>query len=67
MATSIGLPKIDIIFKGIGASAIKRGTRGAAALILKDDTEGVPTKYYKTIEDFGADEQKNLLLKINNL
>lgn len=58
MATSIGLPKIDIIFKGIGASAIKRGTRGAAALILKDDTEGVPTKYYKTIEDFGTDEQK---------
>lgn len=58
MATSIGLPKIDIIFKGVGASAVKRGARGAAVLILKDDTEGVPAKYYKTIEDFGADEQK---------
>ena len=57
MSTNIGLPQIDIIFKGVGASAIKRGARGAAALILKDSTEGTPKKYYKTIEDFGKEEQ----------
>lgn len=57
MSTNIGLPQIDIIFKGIGATAIKRGARGAAALVLKDDTEGTPKKYYKNIEDFGSEEQ----------
>ena len=34
----IGLPKLDIIFKGLGVSAIQRGTRGVAILIIKDDT-----------------------------
>lgn len=58
MSTTIGLPKIDIVFKALGASAVTRGERGMAVLILRDDTEGEPAKYYKTIEDFGADEQK---------
>lgn len=57
MATDNGLPSLDIIFKGLGVSAIKRGERGEAVLILRDDTEGVPKKYYKTIEDFGSEEQ----------
>ena len=34
----IGLPKLDILFKGLGVSAIARGVRGVAILILKDDT-----------------------------
>jgi hypothetical protein len=58
MPTTIGLPKIDIVFKALGASAVTRGERGYAVLILRDDTEGEPKKYYKTIEDFGAEEQK---------
>lgn len=58
MSTNIGLPEIDIIFKALGVSAIKRGARGVAVLILNDDTEGTPASYYKTIEDFGAEEQK---------
>lgn len=58
MSTTIGLPKIDIIFKALGTSAVTRGKRGMAVLILRDDTEGVPAKYYKTIEDFGAEEKK---------
>ena len=57
MPTTIGLPKIDLIFKALGASAITRGARGTAVLILKDDTEGDPKKYYKSIEDFGSEEQ----------
>lgn len=57
MSTTIGLPKIDIVFKALGASAVTRGERGYAVLILRDDTEGEPKKYYKTIEDFGEDEQ----------
>jgi hypothetical protein len=34
----IGLPNISIIFTGLGASAVTRGSRGVACLIIKDDT-----------------------------
>ena len=33
MSTTIGLPKIDIIFKALGTSAVTRGKRGRAVLI----------------------------------
>lgn len=36
----MGLPNIEVIFKTLGTSAIKRGERGTVALILKDT---VPT------------------------
>lgn len=36
---NIGLPNISIIFKGLGASAVQRGSRGIALLIIKDDTD----------------------------
>lgn len=32
----MGLPRIDIIFKSLAASAIKRGERGTVALVLQD-------------------------------
>ena len=32
----MGLPRIDIIFKTLGSTAIKRGERGTVALILED-------------------------------
>jgi len=35
----IGLPNISIIFEGLGASAVQRGSRGIALLIVKDDTD----------------------------
>ena len=57
MATTVGLPKIDIVFKGLGASAVTRGQKGVAVLLLRDDTEGTPKKYYKSVEDFGTEEQ----------
>ena len=57
MSTTNTMPQIDIIFKGLGVTAIKRAERGDAALILKDTTVGVPKKYYKTIEDFDSTEQ----------
>lgn len=58
MATTIGLPRIDMVFKALGASAIKRGERGMAVLILRDDTYGSNKKYYKTLEDFSSEEQE---------
>lgn len=33
----MGLPRIEVIFRSLAASAIERGTRGTVALILKDD------------------------------
>ncbi|WP_163468472.1 phage tail sheath C-terminal domain-containing protein [Fusobacterium sp. IOR10] len=38
MATQNGLPELEIIFKALGASAVKRGDRGTAVLIVVDDT-----------------------------
>ena len=35
----MGLPSIDIIFKTQGITAIRRGTRGIVAIVVKDDAE----------------------------
>ena len=57
MPTNNGLPSLDITFKGLGVSAIKRGERGYATLILEDSTEGENKKKYTTISDFTSEEQ----------
>ena len=57
MPTNNGLPSLDITFKGLGVSAIKRGERGYAVLILEDETEGTPKTKYSTISEFGSEEQ----------
>ncbi|MGL5569780.1 phage tail sheath C-terminal domain-containing protein [Cetobacterium sp.] len=57
MSTNNGMPELEIAFKGLGVSAIKRGERGDAVLILEDDTEGEPKKKYTTISDFTSEEQ----------
>lgn len=36
---SIGLPKIDVIFKGLANTVVTRSGRGVACLIVTDDTE----------------------------
>lgn len=59
MPTNNKMPQLDIIFKGLGVSAVARGARGVAVLILIDDTEdGGKFARYKSIADFGSDEQK---------
>jgi len=35
---AIGTPSINIIFKGLGVSAVSRGKKGVAILLIKDDT-----------------------------
>ena len=58
MPTSNGMPELLIEFKGLGVTAIERGERGAAALILIDDTQAEETcAVYETIEDFTSGEQ----------
>ena len=57
MPTTIKMPSLEIIFKGIGATAIARGERGSAALIVVDETEGAEMVKYKTIADFTSEEQ----------
>lgn len=42
VAVEMGLPKINIVFREAGIHAIKRGTQGVVALILKDDAEIAP-------------------------
>ncbi len=49
---SLGLPEINIVFKGKGVSAVERSARGIVACILKDDTAGgQPMVAYKSITD----------------
>lgn len=57
MSTNNGMPKADIVFRGLGASAVKRGERGTAVLILKDDTPGENKLKYKSISDLTKEEQ----------
>ncbi|MEC1757379.1 phage tail sheath C-terminal domain-containing protein [Schinkia azotoformans] len=54
---NIGLPNISIVFKGIGASAVQRGSRGIALLIVKEDVES-STEFaeYTSIDDLTTEE-----------
>jgi hypothetical protein len=47
----MGLPEINIEFKGKAVSAVQRSALGIVALILKDDTPSFKTKEYKSVED----------------
>ena len=44
MSTTNTMPQLDIIFKGLGVTAVKRAERGDAVLILNDTTPGEPEK-----------------------
>ena len=57
MPTNNGMPQLDIVFKGLGVDARKRGERGDAVLIVKDETVGETKKKYTKIGDFTSEEQ----------
>lgn len=53
----LGMPKIEIIFKGLGVSAVQRGQKGLAVLIIKDDTDKTFTfQEYRSVEDLTTEE-----------
>ena len=56
----IGMPRIDIIFKGLGASAVQRSSGGrTAVLIIKDDTvNDFIFAEYRGIDDLTKEEQE---------
>lgn len=56
MATTIGMPELVITFKGLGTTAITRGERGSASLIIKDDTSSEVFVKYETIADLTSKE-----------
>jgi hypothetical protein len=56
MSTTIGMPELVITFKGLGVTAIKRGERGSASLIIKDVTSIETYVKYKTIADLTSEE-----------
>lgn len=47
----MGLPKIEIEFRSLAASAVQRSQRGIVALILKDDTGTFDTREYKGVDE----------------
>lgn len=47
----MGLPEINIEFKGKAVSAIQRSSMGIVALILKDSTGDFDAKEYRSVED----------------
>ncbi|WMJ80990.1 phage tail sheath C-terminal domain-containing protein [Clostridium sp. MB40-C1] len=52
----MGLPKIDIRFESLAATAIKRSGNGVVALILKDDTKNFDTKEYTNFDEVKAED-----------
>lgn len=64
MSTNNGMPELEIAFKGLGVSAIKRGERGDAVLILEDDTEGEPKKNIQQLVILQARSKLNLKQKM---
>lgn len=53
----LGMPEITIKFKGLGVSAVQRGEKGLAVLIVKDDTDSTFTfREYRSIEDLTSEE-----------
>ena len=58
---AIGLPKVDVIFKGLANTAVVRSGRGIACLILKDNT-GMDTLELKAKKESLVNEE-NLRVK----
>lgn len=56
MATTIGMPELDITFKGLGTTAIKRGERGVATLIIYDTTSTETYAKYTSVADLTSKE-----------
>ena len=54
---SIGLPKVDVIFKGLANTAVVRSGRGIACIILKDNT-GMDTLELKAKKESLVNEEE---------
>lgn len=55
----IGIPEITIKFIGLGATAVQRGSKGTAVLIVKDNTnKGQLIHEYRSIVDFNKEERE---------
>lgn len=52
----MGLPKIEIEFRSLAASAVQRSQRGIVALVLKDDKGTFDTREYKSIDELDETE-----------
>lgn len=54
---NIGMPKVSITFSGLGSSAVQRGSRGIACIVIKDDTDKTfEFAEYKSIDELTSTE-----------
>lgn len=63
----MGLPTIEVTFKQLAVSAIKRSERGIAAIIIRDDTLGetaITKKTYRSSMDLESKDYTEANLKI---
>lgn len=63
----MGLPTIEVIFKQLAVSAIKRSERGVAAIIIRDDTLGsdaITKKIYRSSMDVASKDYSAENLRI---
>lgn len=63
----MGLPTIEVVFKQLAVSAIKRSERGIAAIIIKDDTlskTDITKKTYRSSMDLDSKSYTESNLKI---
>lgn len=61
MATTIGMPKIQIDFRSKGLTAIQRSERGRVVLLIKDSTQNKTPLYHRSLAD--AEETKGYAQK----
>ena len=58
MAKIIGMPELEIVFRHLGATALRRGEKGQAILVVKEEKEGLPIITLPTYNSFNDDLQK---------
>lgn len=51
MAKLIGMPDLNIIFTGLGATAVRRGSKGQVILLVKDEKPGKPFIKLYSVDD----------------
>lgn len=58
MAKIIGMPELEIVFRHLGTTALRRGEKGQAILVVKEEKEGLPIITLPTYNSFDDDLQK---------
>lgn len=60
MAVQIGMPRLNIVFTGLGSSAMERGTKGQSILFIKEEQDGEVVKVLKSIDAIDKEYEESI-------